>query len=112
MKAFLLSLIIAATPLSLAAADPVSFKVPVKSADLKTEAGLAAIVARVEDGAKSMCRKAEKDLLLVAKAESTCVDDLTREAIFNSKIEPLTYFYSLKTGEAAPETVSPTLALR
>ena len=111
MRAFLIIASIVAVPLGIANAEPDEIKVPVTSAELQTEEGLAALMSRVEDAAKTMCKQ-DHMMPLALGTERDCRKRTIRAALETAKIEPLTAYYASYERAHKPDTAWPTLAAR
>ena len=112
MRTILIAATIALAPLGAANAAQQEVRVPVTSADLQSEESLAALVARIEKAADSVCKRMDSNTPLVAGVRQACVRDSVYEAILGAKIEPLTYYYTTSKGIALPRAMSATLAAR
>jgi UrcA family protein len=111
MRTILLTAALLGLPLT-AGADQTSISIAVAKDQLTTDAALAAVVAKIEEAAKTLCKQEIGAPLLSLGGERDCRRASVRAAISNSGIAPLSAYYASVSGDRGDETASPTLASR
>ena len=110
MRAILVSAILAVLPLSAVAAQPETIQISVSQADLKTDAGLSALLIKIEGAAKEVCKQEPSTFDAIDRGLA-CERAAVADAIEDAKIAALTnYVTSLRVTRSHP--MSATLASR